>query len=56
MIDNIAESIRAATERLTQINKAGWERPSAAGLKDRVAKLINLLRCAMWPQISGRSR
>jgi serine O-acetyltransferase len=54
MKDNINDSIRAATEKLTKINEIRHEGSlNRPGLKDHVAKLINLLRSAMWPQIFG---
>ncbi len=57
MFENINDSIRAATERLAKINGsrhgASVNRP---GLKKQVAELIDLLRCAIWPQIFGSEK
>jgi serine O-acetyltransferase len=57
MTESINESIRAATERLAQINEV-WQGASVnrPGLKKQVAELIDLLRCAIWPQIFGSER
>ena len=54
MSKNINISIQKTTKYLTEVNEARHDfslnRP---GLKEQVAKLINLLRCAMWPGIFG---
>ncbi|NLC69502.1 MAG: serine acetyltransferase [Clostridiaceae bacterium] len=54
MSDIVNKSIETATERLAKINEeicgVSLNRP---GMKEQVVKLLNLLRCAMWPQIFG---
>lgn len=54
MSDIVNKSIETVTEKLARINEeicgVSLNRP---GMKDQVVKLVNLLRCAMWPQIFG---
>ncbi|NMA38048.1 MAG: serine acetyltransferase [Papillibacter sp.] len=54
MNENINISIQNATKYLTKTNEArhGFSL-NRSGLKEQVVKLINLLRCAMWPDIFG---